>query len=225
MMRNETIPASQRGFTADDHFALAEVKKYYAAETKKCKESPGITTLTENEFERASGDFKELIEIPKTKNQPIYIAREFYPADTLNPQLQKIVAAIKAGKPYHEFITASMGVMWPLLLRLYFGLHSGFKISIEQLHSMMKVCYWRDRDFKIINVPVLDKNTNNFTRPSELLINCMFTPAQRKQKEKFLAALHAEEIPSGERMLQMILINPHYFRIALSSITVKRSLQ
>jgi hypothetical protein len=217
MLRNtfaEITPTAQRNYSDDDLFALAEVKRYYSAETKKCEKLPGISILTEEEFKRSSSDFKELIETPRKRKQPIYIISEYFPATKLHPKLETLVTAIKANKPYHTFITASLGQTWPLLLRLYFGLESGFKISIEQLHSMIKVCYWRDRGFSIQNISPF---TNEGKVAANLIIGCLFKPDQQLQRKRFLKSLRASGIPEGERMLQVINIDPNYFRIAMSA--------
>ena len=204
----------QHGLTADDSIGLEKVKNYYALETQKCVASPNVHELTEHEYRFATPDFKELIEIPKNKKEPIYIAAEKLADNTFNPQLQAIINGITSGKPYHSFINRSLGETWPLLLRLLYGLENKFRISMEQFHSMLKVNYWLDSDFEVKNTPLFEKN--QFTEAGKILVNnALFVPEQEKQKKQFITAMSDTTVPAGERMLQVVTLPPQYFRVAM----------
>jgi hypothetical protein len=221
-------PAKRRVLDADDQIGLDEVKRYYTEETQKCEKLPWVTTLTEEEYNNASAEFKLLIEIPKKKNEPIYIANECTPDGKVLVELRRMEIAIKAGQPYHTFITASLGETWPLLMRLFYGLtSSNFKISIDQLHTMIKICYWRDRGFEIEYVNLFDKTDNTrLTEQGNLLVNNgMFTPNHEDARDKFVEAMRAADIPKSECSLQMVKLSPEYFRVAMMGVLKNRNIQ
>jgi hypothetical protein len=213
----QMIPFStsrQKKFTADELIGLEKLKRYYAAETQKCVDSLAVVELSEHEFRFASAEFKEFIEIPRNKKEPIYIAVTILADNTFNPGLQEIMDGITSGKPYHSFIKQSFGETWPLLLRLYYGLDK-FRISMEQFHSMIKICYWQDRSFIVENIPLANEK-NQLTDAGNLLINnSMYSPEKNQQKTKFIEDMSATAIPAGERMLQVIKLDPQYFRVAM----------
>ncbi len=145
-MQTIKMPAN---LTPGDERAFINVKKSEELALKKCIEFTGGNTLTEIEYQAASVDFQELIDAPRKKSEAIYIMPEFDIDGGLHPKLQLFCNNIMSNVPYHLFIEDGYGTAWPILLRLYYGLSSGFKISIEQMDSMLAICYWRETGLRI----------------------------------------------------------------------------
>lgn len=217
IFNQDTIEMShQKPHLSDlDLLALNDLKEYYKKETKKCVKLTGSTLLSEEEYAAASDDFKRLIEIPRKNNEPIYIMPELDEKKQLHPHLKTIATAIQIGQPYHTFVDKSLGEIWPMLLRLYYGLKTiKFKISIEQMHSMLKVCYWNElKVLKIVNFPLFSENLLLTENAILFFQNSFYFTDPRRQAKDFLIAMSDLEIPPGERDLLLIELNLDYFRL------------
>jgi hypothetical protein len=218
---------ARKNLRPEDLEALKNLKKYYKTETEKCVKLTSNTTLTAEEYNHATPEFKNLIEIPYKKNEPIYIMPEFNDKKNRHPELTALVEKIKSGKPYHTFINKSLGMTWPLLLRLYYGLSSGFKISIEQFHSMLKVCYWHElKKLEVESVPFFENDYGDMSEAAEQLLKMLYFPNPDIQIDSFKDAMKDSKTPKGERYLQVVKLDVDYFHaamLALEAISVENN--
>ena len=206
--------------TADGKIAVESILRDYEKETIKAKVLTCNTTLTTDVYKRAHDGFKLLTRFPFNNGEPIYIMPELDEKGELQPLLKEIVTGILTRKSYHEFITKSWGETWVLLLRLHLGLESkgykGFRISIEEFHSMMASCYWRAIGLKTTNLALVEKDGKTLTKAGNLLVaNAMFPPEDSTKISQFLNAV--AKIPrAGERdMLAVSLDDTDYYRVAM----------
>lgn len=209
--------------TAEDHHtALAAIKQEQKEETEKAKKLTGNTTLTDEEYQAANPEFKQLVEKARGRGLPIYVMPELDKDQKLHPRLKTIVDGIKQGKPYHTFITVKYGELCPLLLRLLLGLKSEkFQISIEQFDSMMTQSYWLGTSIqKVENIPLFKAKT--LTEVGGLLVHqALFDPTtEEKKKEIFLKNMMQQSIPEGERSVQVIYLDVHHYRSATLAINL-----
>ena len=198
--------------------SLNELKSFYEKQTKLCQTLTNNNILTEAEYRNAFPEFKRLIDIPRKKGEPIYIMPEFITGKKLHPRLQILADAINKGLPYSKFITASMGETWPLLLRLYLGLQSGFKISADQFHSMLKICYWRDLKQKVTNIPLFESVDLSEAGDVFVRSELYFPDRSEKLQNIFLKKMSNSNIPAAEKYLQVIQLDVNYFRLARYSL-------
>ncbi len=166
-----------------------------------CKKTPHQQLLTKEEYEKAHPDFKVLVETPWARKEPIYITSEFIDGQ-LNPKLEHLKSDIEGNLPYHSFIKEGYATTWPLLLRLYYGLQSGFRISIEQFHSMLKVSYWRALGLKIETLPLLEGNPSRLTEFSVIFMEPILSLMRPEQSHNFINKL--QSAPVGERSALLI---------------------
>ena len=207
-------------FDEDDLIAEKKIKSDKDAELKKCQKLTGNTCLTPQEYDEAHAEFKVLIEIPWQKQEPIYIMPELTADGKLQPALQQIIDGIEQNKPYHTFITESYGITWPLLLRLYYGLKSGFRISIEQLHSMMKISYWITVGSGLKCYPFFETDTHTPSNAAKHFISTLEFK-KKSQKETFITGMAANDIPEGERDLQVFMLNKGYLRFTRACYEIR----
>ena len=201
---------SKRGLTEKELKGKKKVIDYYEAQTEICKKFTGKTILTGDEYQKSFTDFKRLVDIARNKGEPIYILPEFSTKDKLHPYLQKLKNGIVNGTPYAELIADNLGTTWPALLRLYYGLSSGFKISGEQFHSMLKVCYWKALGLTVESVPLFEYGETSDL--GEILVNSEFYfPDKSIQPAQFKHAMKSQNIPSGEKYLTVVKLNQSYF--------------
>jgi hypothetical protein len=225
------ISKAEAKLTARETAALKDLRLLYVVETKRCINLTGGRTLTDAELKQKEDDkeFKTLIEIPLKNKEPLYIMPEFDEKDakqeTLHPALKPIVEGIKAGRPYHEFMPKNYGEAWPILFRLYFGLKDGFKISIEQLQSMMKIPYWHADKQTTECVPILNSSQTGLSYYGQYL---MREALQMSDEEiaRFIALMKAHpEIPEGEKHVQVVRMDPIFTRSALQVLTKKHLME
>lgn len=161
-----------------------------------CKNTPNQKPLTKDEYEQAHLDFKVLVETPWLRKEPIYIASEFVEGQ-LNTKLDRMKFALERNLPYHSFIKEGYATTWPLLLRLYYGLQSGYRISTEQFHSMLKVSYWRALGLNIETIPLFKANSVEFTELSSGLMLHILNLMNYQQQLDYIYRL--QRVPLGER--------------------------
>lgn len=206
-------PQHKFTLTEADHIALQQIEEQEENELAKCKKLTRNTVLSVAEYAVANPEFKTLIKTPWGNGEPIYIM----PVDEkMHPLLRKYIKGIQQGAAYHTFVTESYGEAWPILLRLYYGLKKPvFKISIEQLHSMMKLCYWRALDLRVEMHPVFKENSKKFTPNGARLMDYGLQFYFDSQRENFIAAMQDKDIPRGESSALVIFLNIDYARFIL----------
>lgn len=198
--------------TENETIALNALKQQEIKQLTVCQEITGNTTLSADEYQKASSDFKQLIEIPWEKGEPIYIMPEFDQHEQLRSELKTLIINIERGTSYHQFVPKDYGLAWPLLLRLYYGLSSGFKISIEQMKSMLNVCYWNETGLISENFPIFQSNGKQLSTAGEQLIQYGIMPFSEEthKKNAFICAMQNSAIPLGEKSVQRIILNQDY---------------
>jgi len=203
--------------TAADQKALENIKKREAEELAKCKKLTNNTTLTSEEYSNADEDFRVLVETPWQKQEPIYIMPELDDnTGKLHPKLKSLVENIRTGKPYHTFITGSWGETWPLLLRLCYGLKSEpkFKISIEQLHSLIQVSYWRETKLELKSINIFERDQKTLSASGKTFLSNIFPELPGQQSTALIAKIDRNQIPQGETAFLRIELNELYFNFS-----------
>lgn len=191
--------------------ALIMLQNQSARELELCQTLTGCNVLTTQEYEFAAEEFKELIETPHSNGEPIYIMPEFDVTGCVHPKIAVFVSHIQSGTPYDQFVTETYGVTWPIVLRLFYGLRSGFKISIEQMDSMLKVSYWRATGLKLEMVPIFNKagQINGF-EVDAFISNIPHLP----NNAAFIQSLARSDIPKSEKSILKITLNHDYVNFA-----------
>ena len=182
-----------------DQYALKKLKVQARLALQFCQETTSGNVLTLEEYARASDEFRELIATPYAKGEPIYIM----PAS--NPRVDEFAVHIQKGTPYHQFIKENYGVIWPIVLRLYYD----NRISIEQMESMLKVSHWLETGLKVENVPLLDKSGQLSDWEGTSFIDAMHFPRDNTEFMRRLAHL-----PKGEKNLLKVTLNHDYINFA-----------
>lgn len=203
------ITKNSRLLSANGQIGYTMLAKNEAKQRDLCLKLTGGVTLTETEYQNATLEFKELIDIPRGKGEPIYIMPEFDSTGQLHPELKILVDNLQTETPYHLFIGKDYGIVWPKLLRLYYGLDSGFKISMTQLESMLGVCYWSNTGLTTESCEFFN-NHNQLTELGDLLINSLMPFTGETQKNNFIRAINHPTIPLAEKSFKKIILSPAY---------------
>lgn len=201
--------------------ALAYVEAIERHELTYCRGIAGDNRLTSDEYDRATQAFKDLIDTPWKKGEPIYIVPEKDENGDLNPQLQHLMKEIQRGTFYHQFIKVGSGTLWPLVLRLYYGLKDGFSISIEQMCAMLQVGYCHDAHLETEYVPFFEGNSLRINRMGSQLIQRLIPIEDRTNTtvvhdiittiiEPFRLAL--AQASNAEKCIQKITLDKKYFK-------------
>lgn len=201
--------------------ALRTIEKIEQRELAICRAITRDNTLTQDEYVRSSQAFKDLIDTPWKRGEPIYIVLENDENGDLNPHLKHLMQEIKKGTYYAQFITVGSGTLWPLVLRLYYGLECGFSISIEQMCAMLQVSYCLDAQLEIEHVPFFEGDSLRISRIGSALVQKIFSiedVANREvvndiittRIEPFRLAFH--KVPNAEKCIQKITLDKRYFK-------------
>ncbi len=195
----------------EDIIARDTILKFHEEETKKCIAFTDGNTLTESEYKNADVDFRNLVELALKRKELIYIVKEDH------PRLKELQRIIQSGARYHTFITESYGIVWPLLLRLHLGLKSGFKITSDQLHSMLTVCHWQALGLKVKAEPFFEKD--GVSLPGRRLVEQGFN-FPKKNLQEFLTKMKSENIPLGEKCVLVVYLDDKLLECVLYCFTL-----
>ncbi len=201
--------------------ALHTIEEIEQRELARCRAITSGNTLTQYEYARSTQAFKDLIDTPWKRGEPIYIVLEKDENEDLNPHLKRLMQEIKKGTYYSQFITVGSGTLWPLVLRLYYGLGCGFRISIEQMCAMLQVSYCLDAQLEIEHVPFFEGDSLRISRIGSALVQKIFSIEDVSNREvvndiittriePFRLAFH--KVPNAEKCIQKITLDKRYFK-------------
>lgn len=201
--------------------ALRTIEEIEQHELTHCRDITRDNTLTLDEYTRSTQAFKDLIDTPWKRDEPIYIVLENDENGDLNSHLNHLMQEIKKGTYYAQFITVGSGTLWPLVLRLYYGLECGFSISIEQMSAMLQVSYCLDAQLEIEHVPFFEGDSLRISRIGSALLQKLFSIEDMSNREvvndiittkidPFRHAFH--KAPKAEKCIQKITLDKRYFK-------------
>lgn len=203
--------------------ALRYIEQLEQSALVSCRHSSCDHTLTQDEYDLSTPAFKEMIATPWQKGEPIYIVPEKNGNGKLHPELLRLMRELNKGTYYDQFIKVGSGTLWPLVLRLYYGLDCGFRISMEQMCAMLQVSYCLDAQLEIEHVPFFEDKTQQIGRIGTKLVQTIFyfedISNQEAVNERITTKINpyrdaVHKAPAAEQAILKIKLDKKYFDIS-----------
>lgn len=92
------------------------------------------------------------------------------------------------------------------MLRLFYGLKSGFQISVDQLHSMLKVSYWQSAGQAVESISLRAINEQ-----ADVFWDTLPFPSGGEKKGPFIKDfLSNQQIPETEKSILVLKLSDEY---------------